>query len=155
LAVRLAIQLVKITEVAGSEGRFYICDTRSMIESREAAFVQTVEDNMKLFTKREIAQARKARESLARMGFPSVGQAIRTANSESNFDVTARDFEIEDAIWGKDIASIKGKTKKQVTPVADITVSPTLVQKEQVLSVDIMFIKKLAILIGVSKPYLI
>jgi Zinc knuckle len=133
-------------EVAGR----YMCDTRSMIESREAAFVQTVEDNMKLFTKREIAQARKARESLARMGFPSVGQAKRTANSESNFDVTARDFEIADAIWGKDIASIKGKTKKRANPVADITVSPTLVQKEQVLSVDIMFTKKLAILIGVS-----
>jgi hypothetical protein len=139
-------------EVAGSEGRFYICDTRSMIESREAAFVETVENNMKLFTKREVSQARKTRESLARMGFPSVAQAIRTANSGSNFDVTPRDFEIADAIWGKDIASIKGKTKKRETPVADITVSPTLVQKEQVLSVDIMFIKKLAILIRVSTP---
>jgi hypothetical protein len=66
--------------------------------------------------------------------------------------VTARDFVIADAIWGKDIASMKGKTKKQATPVADITVSPTLVQKEQVLAIEIMFIRKLAILIGVSTP---
>jgi hypothetical protein len=51
----------------GSEGPFYICDTRSMIESREAAFVQTVGNTMKLSTKREIAQARKAEESLARL----------------------------------------------------------------------------------------
>jgi hypothetical protein len=66
--------------------------------------------------------------------------------------VTARDFVIADAIWGKDIASMKGKTKKQAIPVADITVSPTLVQKEQVLAIEIMFIRKFAILIGVSTP---
>jgi hypothetical protein len=78
----------------GSEGRFYVCDSRTMIESVETAFVQTVESNMRMFSKREVLQARKAREALARMGFPSVAQAIRTANSGSNFDVTARDFEI-------------------------------------------------------------
>jgi Reverse transcriptase (RNA-dependent DNA polymerase) len=139
-------------KVSGSEGRFYICDTRTMIEPRHAAMVQTVEDNLRLFTKREVGQAVKARELLARMGFPSVGQAIRTANSGTNFDVTARDFEVADKIWGKDAASLKGKTKKQASAVADITVSPTMVQKEQVLSVDVMFVKKLAILIGVSTP---
>jgi hypothetical protein len=84
------------------------------------------------------------------MGFPFVPQAIRAAGSGSNFDVTARDFEIAEAIWGKDAASLKGKTKKKVTPVADIEVTPTLVQ--QVLSVDMMFIQKLAVLIGVATP---
>jgi hypothetical protein len=97
-----------------------------------------------------VAQARKAREMLVRMEFPSVPQAIRAAGSGSNFDVTARDFEIAEAIWGKDVASLKGKTKKKETPVADIEVTPTLLQQEQVLSVDIMFIQKLAVLIGVE-----
>ena len=60
--------------------------------------------------------------------------------------MTPRDFGIADTIWGKDIASLKRKTKKQATPIADIRVIPTL------LSVDIMFVKKLAILIGVSIP---
>jgi hypothetical protein len=101
----------------GSEGRFYVCDRRTMIESVETSFVQTVENNMRMFSKREVLQARKSREALARMGFPSVAQAIRTANSGSDFDVTVRDFEIADAMWGKDIASMKGKTKKQATPV--------------------------------------
>jgi hypothetical protein len=85
-------------EVTGSEGRFYVCDTRTMIESREGIHVATVEENLSCFTKREIEQARKARELLVRMGFPSVQQAIRTVNSGSNFDVTARDFELADAI---------------------------------------------------------
>jgi hypothetical protein len=47
--------------------------------------VQTVEEIMKSYTKREVAQARKAREMPMRMGFPSVPQAIRAAGSVSNF----------------------------------------------------------------------
>jgi hypothetical protein len=44
------------------------------------------------------------------MDFPSVQQAIWTVSSGINFDVSARDFEIADAIWGKDLALLKGKT---------------------------------------------
>ena len=73
-------------------------------------------------------------------------------NSGSNFDNTARDFQIADAIWGKDLASIKGKSVKRATAIADITVSTKLLQRDQVLSIDIMFIDKLAILVGVSTP---
>ena len=84
--------------------------------------VATVENNAKASTKREIEQARKARELLARMGFPSVGQAMGILNSGSNFDVTARDLKIADAIWGADITSLKATT------VANITVNAKIVQ---------------------------
>jgi hypothetical protein len=57
--------------VTGSEGRFYVCDTRTMMNNKEAASVETAEDNLKYFTKREMDQARKAMEHLVRMGFPS------------------------------------------------------------------------------------
>ena len=86
------------------------------------------------------------------MGFPTVEQAMSIVNSGSNFDITARDFQVADAIWGKDIASMKGETVKKATAIADITVSTKLVQRDQVLSIDIMFIDKLAILVGVSTP---
>jgi hypothetical protein len=82
--------------------------------------------------------------------FPLLAVILRSrpccghTGSCSNFDVTARDFEIAEAIWGKDVASLKGKTKRKASPVADIDVTPTMVQQEQVLSVDIMFIQKLA-----------
>lgn len=107
---------------------------------------------MKTFTKREIGQARRARELLARMGFPTVEQAMSIVNAGSNFDITARDFQIADAIWGKDIDSMKGQTSKRATPVADLVVSTKIVQKDQVLSIDIMFIDKIAVLIGVATP---
>jgi hypothetical protein len=92
-------------DVAGSQGRFYVCDTSTMIENNEAAHVATVEDSMKRYTKREIEQARKVRELMVRMGFPSVQQGNKTVSSGSNLDVTARDFEVADAIWGKDLSN--------------------------------------------------
>ena len=75
--------------VVGSEGRFYSCDWREM--EHESKLVTTVVENLEAFTKR-------ARELLARMGFPTVEQAMSVVNSVSNFDVTARDFQIADAI---------------------------------------------------------
>jgi hypothetical protein len=140
-------------DVEGSEGRFYVCDLRSMVYNcSEHAFIQTVSENLGKFSRREVEQARAARDMLARLGFPSVSDAIDMVNSGSNFSVSARDFQIADAIWGKDIPSLKGKTKKRATAVADISVKPTLVQQQQVLAVDIMFIDKLAFLIGVVTP---
>ena len=137
-------------DISGSEGRFYSCDWREVIG--DTAIVATIENNAKASTKREIEQARKARELLARMGFPTVAQAMGIINSGSNFEVTARDFQIADAIWGADIASLKGKTTKRATAVADITVNAKIVQQNQVLAIDIMFIDKLATLIGVATP---
>ena len=137
-------------QIEGSEGRFYSCDWREV--DADTALVTTVAANSRAFSKREIEQARRAREMLARMGFPTVEQAMSIVNTGSNFEITARDFQIADAIWGKDIASVKGKTVKRSTDAADITVSTKIVQRDQVLSIDIMFIEKLAILIGVATP---
>lgn len=134
----------------GGEGRFYSCDWRNM--GVEAVMVTTVKQNSMAFTKREIERARVAREMLARMGFPTVEQAISIINSGSNFEITTRDFQIADAIWGKDIASLKGKTSKRATESADITVKSRVVQKDQVLAIDIMFIDKMALLVGIATP---
>ena len=139
-------------DVSGSEGRFYCCDLGSINSRHDGAYVTTVQQNLQRFTKREIDQARKAREMLARMGFPSVVDAMNMVSTGSNFEVSGRDFQIADAIWGKDVPSLKGKTKRRTTPEADISVSSSLVQQQQVLAVDIMFIDKLPFLIGVATP---
>jgi phosphatidylserine synthase len=47
---------------------------------------------------------------------------------------------------------VKGKRKKRASPVADINVGPSIVQQQQVLGIDIMFIDKIPILIGVASP---
>ena len=84
--------------------------------------VQTVGDNLQLYTKREVASARNARELLARMGYPAVEEAIAMLRDGNDFNVTEYDYRVADAIWGKDIASIKGKTVK------NLIITPTLVQ---------------------------
>ena len=139
--------------VKGSEGRFYTYDTRSEFElAPDAAMVQTVEENLGRFTKREVKQAKLARELLARMGFPSVTEAISMMNSGTNFDVTARDFQVAESIWGKDRASLQGKTTKRASPIADVSIQGVTVQQQQILSVDIMFVDKIPFLVGVATP---
>ena len=78
--------------------------------------------------------------------------AMSIINSWSNFDITSRDFEIAEAIWEKDMASVKGKTTKHATATTDMTIKAKIVQKNQVLAIDIMFIDKIAILIGLATP---
>ena len=116
----------------GSEGKFYSCDWRS-VES-ESAMITTVQQNLQAFTKREIERARSACELMSRMGFPTVGMAMSIVNSGSNFDICARDFEIAESIWGKDMASVKGKTNKRATATADVSIKAKTVQKDYLLT---------------------
>jgi hypothetical protein len=131
-------------DIPGSDGRFYVCDTRTMIAKRptfhprsERTLVATVAENMQKYSKREVESAVSARELLARMGYPSVENAIQMIRGGDNMGVTERDFRIAHDIWGKDVTSMRGKTKKRATAVADMSVRAPLVQ---VLSVDIMFL---------------
>ena len=141
-------------KVEGSEGRFYICDVRNLTRKSASNMVmlQTVDENLNRYTKREIDQARKARELLARMGFPSVAEAMTMVSGGTNFDVTARDFHLAESIWGTDRSSMRGKTTKKASPVADIGVQGVVVQQQQVLSVDIMFVDRIPFLVGVATP---
>ena len=144
--------------VPGSEGRFYSCDMSSMVSTKktthrqESALVSTVSENMSKFTKREIESAGKAKELLARMGYPSVDSAMSILRSGNNFSVSENDFRIAHQIWGKDVASLKGKTHKKVTFQPNIQLTPTLVQVQQILAIDIMFIDQTYTLIGISTP---
>jgi hypothetical protein len=95
------------------------------------------EENMQIFMKREVAQALKARELLGRKGFPSCARAMQMVGTGSNFDVTTRDFKIADSIFGGDATSLKGEKSKKASPIADITVGPTLVQQQQVLAIHV------------------
>jgi hypothetical protein len=89
---------------------------------------------------------------LCKMGYPSVQQAIAMVETGVNFDITAHDFRIAEAIWGPDIASLKGKTRKMGTVQADTVIAPIVAQQDQVLSVDVMFTDGVATLVGFASP---
>ena len=146
--------------IPGSEGRFYCCDVATMVgvkpttypEVDEHAMIETVQSNMQRYTKREVAGADRARLLLRKMGFSSIRNAIDIAAGGSDFDVTARDFEIAEDIYGRDVATLKGKSRKMPTPVADLSIGAATVQIEQVLSVDVMFVQGVPSLIGLATP---
>ena len=118
----------------------------------ENALVETEQKNMLKYTKREVEGAYRAREMLAKMGFPLVSHAIDIATRGVNFTVTGTDLRIADDIWGPDIASMKGKVKKRVTNPVDIEITRQLVQQEQILSVKIMYVEGVPSLISLATP---
>ena len=107
---------------------------------------------MSKYLKREVKGAYRAREMLAEMGFPPVAKAIEIVTRGVNFTVTARDFNVAKDIWGPDIASKKGKSKKYTTKVAEIDITRRLIQQEQILSVDIIYVEGIPSLIGLATP---
>ena len=123
-----------------------------MGSQNEHVLVSTVSENMRQFTKREVESARKARELLARMGYPSVDNAIAMLRTGNNFDVSEYDFKVAHTIWGKCMATAAGKTHRYPVRPADITIVPTAVQQQQVLAIDIMFVEKTCSLVGVATP---
>ena len=133
-------------DLPGSAGRFYVYDASDIARQKqsreviERALVATVHDNMRKFTKREIATAVEARELLARMGYPPVEMAIAMIRGGNNFSVSEADFRNAHTIWGKCLASMRGKTHKKSSPKADISLTPAPAQQQQVLSVDIMYL---------------
>ena len=74
--------------------------------------VQTVEENKKMHTKREIQRAKRTRELYHAMDIPSVNdfKAIIRMNTIANYPVTVQDIDLAETIFGPDIGSLKGKT---------------------------------------------
>ncbi len=83
----------------------------------EFGFVQTVEDNMKLFSKRQIAGAVRARDLFKKMIYPSTAdfRAIVSAGGISGCKVTPDNVKAAEVIWGRLVLKMKGNTSQ--TPI--------------------------------------
>jgi hypothetical protein len=73
--------------------------------------IQTVDENKSYYSQRQVQRARKARDLLHTLGCPSIQdlKKIITMNTIQNCPVTIEDINITEQIYGKDIASTKGK----------------------------------------------
>ena len=87
----------------------------------EEAYVETVVDNLVKYSTREV---------FAKMGRPSVEMGM--LRDGTDFDIREYDFKVADAMWGKDIASLKGKSTKRVTMTPDFILGVPVVQLQQV-----------------------
>jgi hypothetical protein len=75
------------------------------------SFIATIEENMSLFTKRQVASADLARNLQAGLAYPYVKDLkwIVQANMLKDSPVTAQDFDVALKIWGPSVALLKGK----------------------------------------------
>jgi hypothetical protein len=76
----------------------------------ELGFIQMVKDNMKLFSKRQIASANRAKDLFKKMIFLSTAyfRAIVSAGSVLGSDVTLKDVKAAKVIWGCSVLKMKG-----------------------------------------------
>ena len=123
-----------------------------------STFVQTVKENMKLFTSRQIKGASKARELYELLQCPSepdFDMTLRT-NAIKGCKVTLEDAQIMWKIWGPSVIKMKGNDTRQITirKQSNIVAVPReflSAQKSITLSVDFFFINKYVFLMTVSK----
>jgi hypothetical protein len=114
-------------DVVGNDSKFYVCNMDGLVSmdaTEEGTMITTVANNMVRYTKREVFSAKKARELLARLGHPSVENAIAMLRDGTGFTVTPYDFQVANAIWG---ASIEGKTTRAKSMVSDATLGVPII----------------------------
>jgi hypothetical protein len=81
----------------------------------EFGFIQMVKDNMKLFSKWQIASATQAKDSSKKMNFPPTVDfgAMVSADGIPGSDVTLKDEKAAKVIWGCSILKMKGNTVRR------------------------------------------
>jgi hypothetical protein len=101
--------------------KLYVYNARSnkrkheVLQSKILLPIQTVDDNVKLFTERQKKNAALAREAQMRMGYPSVKDIIEGINKGRvlNLPITKSDLDTATRIWGKDLGSVVGKSTRK------------------------------------------
>jgi hypothetical protein len=106
--------------------------------------VDPVSENKEGFTQRQIKDAEVARSLYTKLGYPSLKDFkwVIQSNQISNCPVTVKDIDVAQAIWGNNIAVLKGKTtRSQPIHVAqDFVKVPTAIlnlHKEVFLMADL------------------
>ena len=77
--------------------------------------LETIEENKKYYTNHQFQQAKAAQKFLQAVGYPHIKDLknIISINGVRNCPITIEDINIAEKIYGKDIASLKGKLKQQ------------------------------------------
>jgi hypothetical protein len=116
--------------------------------------MNTVQDNEKLYTPRQIKQAQTARELQHRMGYMSTQSLTSIVNSGgiTNCPITAHDLIRANAIYGPAIPALKGKMRQLKSKPAHIEELPRIISSKLKLEMDIFFVNELPFLISKSIP---
>lgn len=174
IALANAIKYYRVTYDSSLDGDFIVhrqefglpdmrfikheCGLHIYTPPKGLVFIQTVEGNMEGFTKKEIAQARKAADLYIKLIYPSGKDFdwVVLSNQIEDCPVTLHDVKVARKIWGKNIAALKGKTvRKSPTPVQGTTLKIPRdifnLCKEVILYADLFFVNKIPFFITLSE----
>jgi hypothetical protein len=120
-------------------------------------FVNTVSENKTGFTKRQIKCAEIAQNLYKTLSYPYMKDFkwLIRSNQIKDYPVTIQDIDAATKIWGKNIATLKGKTTRSKThPVSRdyVKVPKELLKlhKEVFLTTDIFFVNKITFFLTLS-----
>ena len=135
--------------LSGTKTNYWVHDTACSI-----VLTNTVSENLRRYTQREVKQMYEARQLQIRLGYMNSRATVNLLNAGVlNCGVTATDVRNHTAAAGVIIAEVRGKTSKMTPTAASASyMAPRVTQVQQSLSVDIFFIKGLAFLIGKLCP---
>ena len=140
------------------QGKIFVYDTRNKEKEYTVSFLNTVEQNKKLFSPRQYKRAVEARELHGMLGMPSQRDFINALKRKlvPNTHITAEDVENAEFIWGKHLGIVQGKTRRMspLPVVSDyIQVPPDFLTVHQnvTLAADVMFVSKVPFFVTVSR----
>ena len=125
-------------------GSLYLCDLKEAV-----VYTTTVKENKRFYSKREKVMANKARLLQRRLGFVSTQTLVKMISNGQllNCEVSIDDVRRAEAIYGQDLAEIKGKSTLTKAPALEIVRTKPEETQDQTAHVDIMFVAQ--------KPFLI
>lgn len=113
---------------------------------------------MQAFTKRQIASAYEAKSLYAKLAYPSIKdfEWAVISNQIQDCPITKSDIKNAQAIWGKDVAALKGKTVRSHAPAVKgvtLKVPKEFLQlnKDVFLTMDIFFVNKQIFFLTLSR----
>ena len=124
--------------------------------NRQVTMVQTVTDNDKGYSQRQLVNAKKARDLYAKVGYPLIRDFVVMIkkNMINNCPVTVEDVIRAERINGPSVQAFKGKIiRTKTSPVVTYYVAvPYAIFEENrnfTLSVDVMFVNRIPFLTSI------
>ena len=113
------------------------------------AHTNTVENNLASFSKREIQDAKRAREYERRLVYPPIEKMkLLIQRGCRDIDVTAADVDRARAIWGPPVPALKGQRRSPQQQSARVALDYT----NTIMHADIMFISGVPFMISKTTP---
>jgi hypothetical protein len=108
----------------------------------------------KNYSKKEVSAAKYARTMMRRLFYPADSTLVRTVNNGALVEcrVTGRDVVLATDIYGKDVASMKGKEKDRKPNTYKKLLVPGMLQKEQTVFADVFHWREVNFILFIVKP---